>query len=74
MPHQERLARLEELCYFQEQAIASLNEALTFQQAQISTLEKRLQLTEEKLQTVYALLDNAGGEVTVPPHSVPGLY
>ncbi|MDD6248212.1 SlyX family protein, partial [Desulfovibrio piger] len=42
MDQEERIIRLEELAYFQEERLRELNEALTAQQQQIDTLEHRL--------------------------------
>ena len=43
MDQEERIIRLEELAYFQEERLRELNEALTAQQQQIDTLEQRLE-------------------------------
>ena len=68
MPSTEnRLARLEEQSYFQEQAIAELNQALTRQQFQLDEMEKRLALAEERIAVLLPLLDD-GGPSTPPPH------
>lgn len=69
---QARIARLEEILYFQENTIKELNEALTQQQFQMDTVEKRLYAALQKLDDVQAMVDHAGGgaEQTVPPHSV----
>lgn len=69
---QDRVARLEEILYFQENTTKELNEALTQQQFQMDTIEKRLSAALEKLDDVQAMVDQAGGgaELTVPPHSV----
>ena len=47
MDQEERIIRLEELAYFQEERLRELNEALTAQQQQIDTLEHRLAETME---------------------------
>jgi len=68
MPSTEnRLARLEEQSYFQEQAIAELNQALTRQQFQLDEMEERLALAEERIAVLLPLLDD-GGQSTPPPH------
>lgn len=66
---QSRVARLEEILYFQENSLKELNEALTEQQFQMDTVEKRLSAALQKLEDVQAQVDQ-GGELTVPPHSV----
>ena len=68
MPSTEnRLARLEEQSYFQEQAIAELNQALTRQQFQLDEMEKRLTLIEQRIAALLPLLDE-GGQSAPPPH------
>jgi len=64
---EDRLARLEEQSYFQEQAVAELNQALTRQQFQLDELEKRLALAEERIAALLPLLDE-GGQSAPPPH------
>jgi SlyX protein len=67
MPSTEnRLARLEEQSYFQEQAVAELNQALTRQQFQLDAMEKRLALAEERIAALLPLLEEAGN--SPPPH------
>ena len=63
----ERLARLEEHSYFQEQALAELNQALTRQQAQLDETAKRLALAETRIAALLPLLDE-GGHSAQPPH------
>ena len=68
MPSTEnRLARLEEQSYFQEQALAELNQALTRQQFQLDEMEKRLALAEERIAVLLPLLEE-GGRNAPPPH------
>ena len=55
MTTEERIARLEELAYFQETLLSQLNDALTGQQKQLDALEKRLEDLESN---VTALLAN----------------
>ena len=66
-PTEDRLARLEEQHYFQEQALAALNQALTRQQEQLDGLEKRLALAEKRLALLLPLLEE-GGQSVPPPH------
>lgn len=65
---ERRIARLEELTFFQEQTIADLNEALTAQQTQMDIQEKRLALLEARFSVLWQNLNEDGGELTVPPH------
>ena len=64
---EDRLARLEEQSYFQEQTIAELNQALTRQQRQLDEMEKRLALTEKRVTALLPLLEE-GGQSAPPPH------
>ena len=64
---EDRLARLEEQSYFQEQTIATLNKGLTHQQFQLEGVEKRLALCEERILALLPLLDE-GGQNAPPPH------
>jgi SlyX protein len=64
---EDRLARIEEQSYFQEQALAELNRALTRQQFQLDGLEKRLALAEERITALLPLLEE-GGQSVAPPH------
>jgi len=64
---EDRLARLEEQNYFQEQILAELNQALTRQQAQLDGLEQRLALAEQRLAALLPLLEE-GGQSAPPPH------
>ena len=73
MLENERLIRLEEQCYFQEQAIAALNEALVAQQHSITRLEKSLQQAEEHLDALHYILEEKGVQ-TLPPHHMPERY
>ena len=66
-PTEDRLARLEEQNYFQEQVLAELNQALTRQQAQLDGLEKRLVLAEKRIAALLPLLEESG-QSTLPPH------
>ena len=73
MTTEERIARLEELAYFQETLLSQLNDALTGQQKQLDALEKRLEDLESN---VTALLDASqdGPVNTLPPHYMPERY
>ena len=64
---EDRLARLEEQNYFQEQVLAELNRALIRQQAQLDGLEKRLALAEKRLAALLPLLEE-GAQSVPPPH------
>ncbi|MDR2695739.1 MAG: SlyX family protein [Deltaproteobacteria bacterium] len=64
---EDRLARLEEQHYFQEQALAELNQALIGRQAQLDGLEKRLALAEKRIALLLPLLEE-GGQSAPPPH------
>ncbi|MDR0238797.1 MAG: SlyX family protein [Deltaproteobacteria bacterium] len=64
---EDRLARLEEQNYFQEQVLAELNQALTRQQFQLDEMEKRLMVAEERINALLPLLEE-GGKNTAPPH------
>ena len=64
---EDRLARLEEQSYFQEQALAELNQALTRQQFQLDEMEKRLALAEKRIAVLLPLLET-DGQNAPPPH------
>ena len=66
-PAENRLARLEEQSYFQEQTLAELNQALTRQQLQLDQMEKRLMLAEKRITALLPLLEKEG-ENNPPPH------
>lgn len=63
---ENRLARLEELTFFQEETITRLNEELAAQQALLAAQERRVALLETRLEELWEGLNR--GEVTVPPH------
>jgi SlyX protein len=67
MSTEDRLARLEEQNYFQEEVLAQLNQVLTRQQAQLDGLEKRLALAEKRIAALLPLLEE-GGQSAPPPH------
>jgi len=62
-----RLARLEEQSYFQEQHLAEFNLALTRQQFQLDEMEKRLILAEKRIAALLPLLEEEGRD-NPPPH------
>jgi uncharacterized coiled-coil protein SlyX len=64
---EDRLARLEEQNYFQEQLLAELNQELTRRQARIEGLEKRLALAEKRITALLPLLEESGHSA-LPPH------
>lgn len=64
---EERLARLEETLYFQDDTITQLNEVIADQQRQLDELEKRCAASEDKLRNLMLLLSDDGGEDNGPP-------
>ena len=64
---EDRLTRLEEQSYFQEQALAELNQALTRQQFQLDEMAKRFILAEERIAALLPLLEERG-QHSPPPH------
>jgi len=64
---EDRLTRLEEQSYFQEQALAELNQALTRQQFQLDEMGKRLILAEGRIAALLPLFEE-GGKHSPPPH------
>ena len=65
---EERIAKLEETIYFQEQSITELNDALTKQQFQIDEMEKMLKTIKTRLRAFAPLLHEGGSEDGPPPH------
>lgn len=63
---ENRLDRLEELTFFQEETIGRLNEELAAHQAQLTAQERRMELLETRLAELWDGLNR--GELTVPPH------
>lgn len=61
---ESRLARLEELTFFQEETIGRLNEELAAHQAQLTAQERRMELLETRLAELW----DGRGELTAPPH------
>lgn len=76
---EERLIRLEELTFFQEERLEALNAALSAQQRQLDTVENRLADAVELLRALRGQMDllrgnmAAGGE-ELPPHYMPERY
>ena len=68
--NEDRLARLEELTFFQEERLKSLDAALTAQQRQIDKLEKDF---ADATSVIRLLREKLGDqpENTLPPHSMP---
>lgn len=64
---EERLTRLEETVYFQEQTLRELNDALARQQVQLDEAERLLTATRERLRSLTILMADHGGEDTGPP-------
>ena len=61
--HEERLIRLEELTFFQEERLEALNAALTAQQRQLDAVEQQL-----------AEAGAPGSVEELPPHYMPERY
>jgi len=64
---EDRLARLEETVYFQEQALRELNDALVRQQAQLDETDRLLAAARERLRSLTQVMEDDGGEDTGPP-------
>ena len=66
----DRLTRLEELTFFQEEKLKELDTALTAQQKQLDKLEKDF---ADATSVIRQLREKLGDqpEVTLPPHSMP---
>lgn len=64
---EDRLARLEETVYFQEQALRELNDALVRQQAQLDETERLLEAARDRLRSLAKVMEDDGGEDTGPP-------
>ena len=67
---QDRLTRLEELTFFQEERLKELDAALTAQQKQLDKLEKDF---ADATSVIRQLREKTGDqpEITLPPHSMP---
>lgn len=70
---EERLTRLEELNFFQEEQLKELNAALTAQQGQLDRLEQQL---SDALAMIRLLRDKSADqpENAPPPHFMPERY
>ncbi|MBP3730703.1 MAG: SlyX family protein [Mailhella sp.] len=74
MDAQEKIARLEELSWFQEKLLAQLNEALTGQQRQLDMMEKRLLRLEEHVSMLMLDAQQEAPVNALPPHYMPERY
>ena len=77
--HEERLIRLEELTFFQEERLEALNAALTAQQRQLDVVEERLAEAVEMLRALRGQMEllkagDPGGAEELPPHYMPERY
>ena len=66
----DRLTRLEELTFFQEERLKALDTALTIQQKQLDKLEKDF---SDATSVIRQLREKLGDqpENSLPPHSMP---
>lgn len=65
---EDRITKLEETIYFQDQTIQELNEALTAQQFQMDEMQKTMEAMRTKLRSLMPMLDNGGTDDGPPPH------
>ena len=67
---EDRLTRLDELTFFQEEKLKELDTALTAQQKQLDKLEKDF---ADATSVIRQLREKMGDqpEITLPPHSMP---
>ena len=67
---EDRITRLEELTFFQDERLKSLDAALTAQQKQLDKLEKDF---ADATSVIRLLREKLGDqpENTLPPHSMP---
>lgn len=67
---EDRLTRLEELTFFQEERLKALDVALAAQQKQLDKLEKDF---ADATSVIRQLREKIGDqpEITLPPHSMP---
>lgn len=71
----ERLIRLEEASYFQEERLKELDERIVTQQAQIDLLERRLEsVTRTLIQLREVLFGNMANHKEKPPHYQDNLW
>ena len=68
--NEDRLTRLEELTFFQEEKLKELDAALTAQQRQIDKLEKDFADATSVIRQLREKMDGQP-EITLPPHSMP---
>ena len=68
--NEDRLTRLGELTFFQEERLKSLDAALTAQQRQIDKLEKDFADASSVIRLLREKLGDQP-ENTLPPHSMP---
>ena len=72
---EERLARLEESQFFQEERLKTLDSALTSQQGQLDRLETQLADAISLLRLLRDRLDESSKpENSLPPHFMPERY
>ena len=73
--HEERLTRLEESMYFQEQRLEALNEALV-QQRQLDDMERQLAEACQLLRLLREQMSEQGNGPAneLPPHYMPERY
>ena len=67
---QDRLTRLEELTFFQEERLKELDTALTAQQKQLDKLEKDFADATSVIRQLREIMGDQP-EITLPPHSMP---
>ena len=67
---EDRLTRLEELTFFQEERIEKLNAALTAQQMQLDNVEQELASARTVIRALRDKLSQQP-ENSLPPHSMP---
>ena len=67
---QDRLTRLEELTFFQEEKLKELDTALTAQQKQLDKLEKDFAGAASVIRQLREKMGDQP-EITLPPHSMP---
>lgn len=65
---EERIAKLEETVYFQDNTVRELNQALVAQQFQLDEMEKRMFAMQTKLRELLPALDDGGVDDGPPPH------
>ena len=73
MTTEERLIRLEEQNFFQEEQLRQLNEALISQQNQLDTVERELARATELLRSMRNKMSEEP-QNSLPPHYMPERY